>query len=343
VALHPLRVPAWPRLWRELLLARAPGRLVASGEFDVVVVFRHALGGDLFQPHGGLHRESLRGAVRAASRGRISRALGSMRKLSSPKNLFFLYTDAILLSRRSPLLVAALSAMSAAPIVSRLDDPARLEVIPNGVDLTRFHPGLRPLHRARLLTELGLAEGTRVGLYCGHNHVLKGLKEALYGLAAYRRRGGDLVLLVAGRSSGRRYQRRASKLGLAERVIFLGERGDMHRLFGASDVLVHPTWYDPCSLVVLEALGSGVPVVTTRFNGAAELMSNGRDGIVLRDPSDSEALGEALERVLDGDHERFREQAAHTGRRNGFSVHVDRMEDLMLRIARTGSARPALP
>ena len=139
---------------------------------------------------------------------------------------------------------------------------------------------------------------------------LKGLREALHGLAAFRAGQRGLCLLVAGRGRRAKYERLASRLGLPasvrpERaplcsVRFLGERNDMERLLGASDVLVHPTWYDPCSLVVLEALGAGVPVITTRFNGASELMRSGEEGFVLSDPADARRLAaQALGRLPD--------------------------------------------
>ena len=60
----------------------------------------------------------------------------------------------------------------------------------------------------------------------------------------------------------------AQRLGCADRVRFLGFRADPRDAYFAADFLVHPTFYDPCSLVALEALACGLPVVTTRYNGA---------------------------------------------------------------------------
>jgi UDP-glucose:(heptosyl)LPS alpha-1,3-glucosyltransferase len=62
---------------------------------------------------------------------------------------------------------------------------------------------------------------------------------------------------------------------------------------------VHPTFYDPCSLVALEALACGLPVVTTRFNGAAELLTDGVDGLVIDTPHNVPALAAALARMSD--------------------------------------------
>ena len=65
------------------------------------------------------------------------------------------------------------------------------------------------------------------------------------------------------------------------RVVFTGPVADTVPYYAAADVYVHPSWYDPCSLVVLEALASGLPVITSTMNGAAELMTVGEQGYVV--------------------------------------------------------------
>jgi UDP-glucose:(heptosyl)LPS alpha-1,3-glucosyltransferase len=69
--------------------------------------------------------------------------------------------------------------------------------------------------------------------------------------------------------------------------------------YAAADVYVHPTWYDPCSLTVIEALAGGIPVITTRFNGASEFLTEGQEGFVIADPADTVALAEKMRVLLD--------------------------------------------
>jgi UDP-glucose:(heptosyl)LPS alpha-1,3-glucosyltransferase len=111
----------------------------------------------------------------------------------------------------------------------------------------------------------------------------------------------DCVLAVVGRDNPAPYRRLARRLRLADRVRFLGARDDVPSLYAAADVLAHPTWYDPCSRVVLEALVCGLPVVTTRFNGAAEVIEEGKHGVVIDSPRDTAALAAAIERCLEED------------------------------------------
>jgi UDP-glucose:(heptosyl)LPS alpha-1,3-glucosyltransferase len=69
--------------------------------------------------------------------------------------------------------------------------------------------------------------------------------------------------------------------------------------YAASDIYVHPTFYDSCSLTVLEALASGLPAITTRFNGAADAILSDEGGKVLDDPADADALADAIAYYFD--------------------------------------------
>jgi UDP-glucose:(heptosyl)LPS alpha-1,3-glucosyltransferase len=83
--------------------------------------------------------------------------------------------------------------------------------------------------------------------------------------------------------------------------------------YAAADAYVHPTYYDPCSLVILEAAASGLPIVTTRrCNGAAELFHNGRDILTVEDPRDAQALVECVDALFD---ERLRQRLGEAARR----------------------------
>lgn len=82
--------------------------------------------------------------------------------------------------------------------------------------------------------------------------------------------------------------------------IHVGMVPDTAAFYAAADIAVQPSFYDACSLATLESLASGLPVITTRANGAAELITPGTDGIVLDEPGDVTALASAL-RMLAGD------------------------------------------
>jgi UDP-glucose:(heptosyl)LPS alpha-1,3-glucosyltransferase len=86
-------------------------------------------------------------------------------------------------------------------------------------------------------------------------------------------------------------------------------------------VLVHPTYYDPCSRVVLEGMVSGLPCVTTRWDGASEMIEDGVNGFVLREPDDVTGLCDRVRRLADP---RFRAEMGRSAARVAERVSMRR-------------------
>ncbi|WP_137179323.1 glycosyltransferase family 4 protein [Roseomonas sp. AR75] len=176
--------------------------------------------------------------------------------------------------------------------------PERLRVVPNGVDNARFAPErLAPL-RGPARAALGLGDETFLGLMVAHNLRLKGLDTALLALARLRAAGIDVRLAVAGGLPDRPWSGLAARLGVAEQVAFLGPVAAMEPLYAAADAMLHPTRWDACSLATIEGMAAGLPVVTTRLNGASDLIAHGSSGFVLDRPDDDSGLAETLALLL---------------------------------------------
>jgi UDP-glucose:(heptosyl)LPS alpha-1,3-glucosyltransferase len=95
------------------------------------------------------------------------------------------------------------------------------------------------------------------------------------------------------------YIRLARRFGLSEEVIFVGSTNEPEKYYGAADILVHPTFYDACSLTVLEALATGLPVITTSSNGASGIITSGQEGFVISGPGTSQNLANQISVLLD--------------------------------------------
>ncbi len=95
-----------------------------------------------------------------------------------------------------------------------------------------------------------------------------------------------MKLVVAGRGDARKLS--------SPRVQFLGVVRDLPELYGAADIFLLPTIYDPFSNACLEALAAGLPVITTKANGFSEIIENGRHGTVIHEPQDVAAISDAL-------------------------------------------------
>lgn len=229
-----------------------------------------------------------------------------------------------LLKRQPPLRVLTLSEAARARIFQGYFRPEEsMATIPPGVDLAEFRPGSESPREAQPLRLL----------FVGHNARLKGLHCLLRALSEARRRGLEAELTVVGGGAKRDFQALAARLGLAQQVHFVGSLSgrEMSERYRESDALIHPTFADHCSLVVLEALASGLPVVTTRANGAAELMESGQHGFILDDPLDITGLADALLRLNDqATRARMRDAAIALRPHLDFSTHAHRVLEWLL-------------
>lgn len=186
--------------------------------------------------------------------------------------------------------IIAISEKVAKELVSIGVPRQKIRVIVNGVDLQEFTPGVT----SRSL--LGLPENVNLALFAGDIRISrKNLDTVLHALVKVP----ELHLAVVGGTQDSPYPAMAKALNISERVHFLGYRHDMPQIQRASDLFVFPSRYEPFGLVVIEAMASGLPVITATTTGAADLL-NPDSGIVLEDCDDVEALARALQ-LLDSD------------------------------------------
>ncbi|MEE3716392.1 glycosyltransferase family 4 protein [Tumidithrix elongata RA019] len=172
----------------------------------------------------------------------------------------------------------------------------RIRVILNGVDLHEFSPGTSD----RL--KLGLPEGVTLALFVGDILTSrKNLDSVLRALV----NTPDLHLAVAGTTEGSPFPKLVSDLNLSQRVHFLGFRRDVSELMKGADFFVFPSRYEACTLVLLEAIASGLPVITANSAGGAEIITPDC-GIVLPDSEDIQALAEALTKLASDRNQRDR-------------------------------------
>ncbi len=174
--------------------------------------------------------------------------------------------------------------------------PERIRLVYHGTDNERFSPVHREKWRAPIRQQLGLREDEVMLLFVGHDYQRKGLTTAIRAAHRLAAEGAPVRLVIVG---GKRRQGLPAVDAGSEVIRFVGQIDDPVPYYAAADVFVLPTFYDPCSLSVSEAAASGLPSVTTRFNGAAELLTEGVDGCVVSDPADDADLASALRPLLD--------------------------------------------
>jgi UDP-glucose:(heptosyl)LPS alpha-1,3-glucosyltransferase len=354
----PVAAPGRSRLERIRSFARNSQEALKSARHDCSVGFINTYAHDVIIPQGGVQWGSL--TANAARFGSpILRQLYLASKMMNPKYWLYRSIETKQYHPDRHPRVVAVSTMVKRHIEQFHHVPRQqINVIPNAIDPKRLavsHPGaVRCVFRNRF----GLEPGDLTGLFVGHNFALKGLRPLLEALGVRRqrnRKARPIHLVVCGGGPPGPFRRLASRLGLNDTIHFLGFYPNVEACYWSTDFFVQPTYYDPCSLVVLEALACGLPVITTAQNGASELLNDGGEGYVLTAPDAREELIAALDHMAnDTTRHAMSARALRLGQVQTFDIHVARLiavfEDVAASRSRRsphsrprGSKSPALP
>lgn len=320
---RPRRTPRHP-LFRALKLFRGmvwfstvgtarARRFLRERPDAVSICHNNVMAGDVYVNHG---------VVGAAMRARGN---GLWRMVRNPTHPFTFVRDLIRYRGRTHRAVVALSPSEAETlrrVYGRVRAP--ITIIPNGVDLERFHPPT-PVERAEARAAFRLDDEARVVLFIGHEFARKGLAVAIEALV----HAPSLLLLVVGGNAQAidQARARANDLGVAERVLFVGARHDVPLFLAAADLFVLPSAYEANALVVLEALAAGLPVVATRVGYAPELIVDGENGyLVERDPVE---IGARFEELAAVDLDAWARRARTSAEPHGWRATAERYVELL--------------
>jgi UDP-glucose:(heptosyl)LPS alpha-1,3-glucosyltransferase len=166
--------------------------------------------------------------------------------------------------------------------------PDAITVIHNGVDCDEFHPGNKEKFAITIRDNYGLRKSDIVVLFVANEFRRKGLEPLVRALASLR--DHRVKLLVVGRDCDNRFKQLADHLDVSQQIIFVGPSSKIAQCYAASDMFIFPSSYEPFGLVILEAMASGLPVVFSKGAGAAELIEDGMDGLLIKDVSDIEEI-----------------------------------------------------
>ena len=279
----------WLSLLKVVTFPRNVKKYLKRDSFDLVYGLTPFYPLDIYRVGEGIHRDVL-----------LARFPGALRRFSrylNPKHRAILAIEKRLFSPGNFRRIITNSKMVKTRLVDIFDmPPEKIRVIYNGYDAARFNAEAVG-SRAETRERYGVGEAEELVLFSSNDFKRKGLDFLIEALSMLAKKGTPKRLMVTGRGDRKRYRRLASRLGAGE-IIFTGQVGDMERYYGAADVFVLPTLYDPFSNVCLEAMACALPVITTNSNGAAEIITEGVDGYVIDDARSTHLMADRIEALL---------------------------------------------
>jgi UDP-glucose:(heptosyl)LPS alpha-1,3-glucosyltransferase len=285
-----------PRMGRALSLLRfayaaAPAARRAGN--DLVVSFARCVGADVMRSGGGAHVSYLRAARKW--RG----ALGAFSMRLSP------YHQVQMLIERRAFRHSGLKRTIAVSNLVRDDlirefgiAPEKTVTIYNGVDLEKFRPaGSDQSERASIRQKFVIPASARVVIFVGNGFARKGLGFLIeaWPLVA----GGAFLLVVGADRASEKFARLARDLNVGARVVFTGPQPNVESLFHAADAFALPSIFEPFGNVAMEAMASGLPVMTSAFSGVAELIPASMRGFRVENPTDPGEIALRLGALFD--------------------------------------------
>jgi len=272
--------------------------------FDLVQSHERVPCGDIYRAGDGVHKEWLR------QRKKIIPAWKHWITRFSPYHQYLLHQEQQVFEGGDRKAIIAISNMVEGDILRYYTPAATIHTILSSVDLEHFHPKHRNKFRQEILDSLGLTKENQIILFVGSGFHRKGLLTLLNTLPLIQE---HIHLVVIGKDKNSiSYKKISQQNGTTDRVHFIGPIRDPVAYYVSADLFTFPTFYEPFSNSVLEAMASGLPAMVSNTCGAKDLVTHGQNGQVLT-PDDVTAWAVVIEELLENKRlQKMRQNARNT-------------------------------
>ncbi len=318
--------PRFPRFSRERRFASAACEKLSGDTGTIVQSHERMPCCDIFRAGDGSHAAFIE--HRARGMGAVSAA--ALKLNPYHRSVIALERDMFASPRLQTIIV---NSQMVADEIQRLYAVPRekFQLVPNGIDLTRFSLEAKNIYREKVRKNLG-TDGSRPALlFVGSGYKRKGLDTAIKALAASKTNAE--LWAVGSDKQPEKYLRLAEKLGVGARVRIIGAVKDPLPYYAAADALILPTIYDPFPSTVIEALACGLPVVTSTSCGARDAAAL-LDPALVRDTYDVQGFADAICRALEmASNTSTTQKARAIASEYGIEPMIDRMLRIYQRLA----------
>jgi UDP-glucose:(heptosyl)LPS alpha-1,3-glucosyltransferase len=288
-----------PSTLRQWSFARSARRALANTQHDHVISFGVGeVNADVLWVNS-VHRVWMRQSIRTGGSSGLRRIPG-LRYLS-PRHQLLLWMERQYFTRSHATAIVTVADAVSADLV-RLYGVSRdvTTTIHNGYSPGEFSPQRRQTLRNSARAQFGYRDTDVVALIAANELARKGFDVLLEAQALVD--SPQLHVLLVGRAPMTpSISQRVQQLGLADRVRYEGSHSDMGRVHAAADLFVLPTQYEAFALAIVEALASGLPVITTRTPGAEDRIVDTQNGRLLNDPRSADELSQLLSEAMEPD------------------------------------------
>ena len=276
---------------RTLSFARSVAKKIRQQHFDIIQSHEKTWTQDVYRAGDGCHIKWL------SQRSRNLSPLQNFFLSLNPFHQLILKLEKNIFESSQCKKIVAISQMVKNDILENYKCPSEnISVVYNGVDLKRFHPDNKNTYRKLIREKLEIPKSATLILFVGSGFERKGLQFLLESTAYLNNE--DWRLLLMGKGKFEKFIRYAPT-DKHPQIIAKEPDPEIEKYYAAADIFILPSIYEPFGNANLEALATGLPVITTRYCGAADIIINKKNGLVVQDPFNPEEIAENIRSLFD--------------------------------------------
>ena len=333
-------VPAitfWSPLKYWTFAINAPKIVKKTGiQFDIVHGFTQTLFQDIYRVGGGCHWEYM-----IHTYPLMQSIFGKIIMCLNPSHFSLLLLERIIFKGKSYKQITCNSEQCKREIVKHYKLPANdIEIIYNGIDINVFTAQNRLKCRDVTRTRYAVKEDEVLLLFVGSGFKRKGIRHVIEALSLINR-CKNVKLFVAGKGQIQKYKILAKEKGIFDKIIFAGLCKNIHEIYAAGDVFVFPSEYDAFGNACLEAMASGLPVITSKTSGVSEIITQGVDGFIINHPIDAKEIANYITVLLEKEkREQIGAAARIKSERFSLEVNVTKTLDIYRKVLLSATKKP---
>jgi UDP-glucose:(heptosyl)LPS alpha-1,3-glucosyltransferase len=276
---------------RTLSFARSVAKKIREQHFDIIQSHEKTWTQNVYRAGDGCHIKWLR------QRSRNLSPLQNLFLYLNPFHKLILKLEKNIFESGQCKMIVAISQMVKNDILENYKCPSEnIAVVYNGVDLKRFHPDNKNTYRKLIREKLEIPESATLILFVGSGFERKGLQLLLESTAYLKNENWRLLLM--GKGKFEKFIRYAPT-DKHPQIIAKEPDPEIEKYYAAADIFILPSIYEPFGNANLEALATGLPVITTRYCGAADIINNKQNGLVVQNPFNPEEIAENIRSLFD--------------------------------------------
>ena len=288
---HFVRILGLNAFFRTLSFSIQVSKKIRGQHFDIIQSHEKTWGQDIYRAGDGCHIKWLH------QRGKKFSPIKKFFLFINPFHQLILMLEKNIFESGQCKKIIAISQMVKEDILENYKcPPEKISVVYNGVDLDRYHPDNKNIYRKAIRNQLGIPENSVLILFVGSGFERKGLEFLLKSTEYLAKENWRLLLM--GKGNFEKFMRYAPA-NKRNRIITKEPDPKIEKFYAAADLFILPSIYEPFGNANLEALATGLPVITTKYCGASNIIDSKKNGLVVGDPYNSQEIAEKINYLFD--------------------------------------------